>query len=84
MPCLAQLSSAQLTAAQLRHGVQLVFLECQAGIDEAKNSAGINHEMYEAFAQSNPLRMPLEVILQRQSLFLCHSLLPRHRLPPFR
>ncbi len=62
----------------------IVFLECQAGIDEAKNSAGINHAMYEIFAPSNPLRMPLKPILQRQSLFLCHSLLPRHRLPPFR
>ena len=49
--------------------------ECQAGIDEAKNSAAINHAMYEIFAPSNPLWMRLKLILQRQSLFLCHSLL---------
>jgi hypothetical protein len=32
----------------------IVFLECQAGIDEAKNSAGTNHAMHEIFAPSNP------------------------------
>jgi hypothetical protein len=78
--CPASLSSPQLNSGT----APIVSLEYQAGIDEAKNSAGINHAMYEIFGPSNPLRMPLELILQRQSLFLCHSLLPRHRLPPFR
>jgi hypothetical protein len=32
----------------------IVFLECQTGIDEAKNSAGTNHAMHEIFAPSNP------------------------------
>jgi hypothetical protein len=32
----------------------IVFLECQAGIDEAENSAGTNHAMHEIFAPSNP------------------------------
>ena len=82
VPCLAQLSSAHRSSTPA--GRPIVVSGVSGWVDEAKNSAGINHAMYEIFAPSNPLRMPLWLILQRQSLFLCHSLLPRHRLPPFR
>lgn len=57
----------------------IVFLECQPGVDEAKNSAGINYAVYEIFAPSNPLQMPAKLISQRQSLFLSHSLLHAHQ-----
>jgi len=71
--------SAQLTAAQLRHGVQLFFWSVRGN----RRGKGFRSHKSCDVTKSLPHRIHYRMPL-KQSLFLCHSLLPRHRLPPFR